>query len=128
MGEVNKFHEDQETLTIAIKKKEADIENANGNLQELRNQTEIKQQDIRKLKEQFIHKTALKGELNRQNIRLEKDFEVMGKEYNAAIGSTSSYEKQSEKLGTQLRKSEQQYETQLKNNKMVERNQEQLKR
>ena len=72
IGEVNKFHEDQEKLSIGIKEEEAKIENANEELQKLRNETEIKQQDIRKLKEEFIHKTALKGELNRVNIRLEK--------------------------------------------------------
>ena len=71
----------------------------------MRNKTEIKHQDIRRLKDEFIHKTTVKGELNRKNIRLEKEFETMGKEYNAAIGATSSYEKQIEKLGTELRKS-----------------------
>lgn len=69
---MNKFHEDQEKLSIGIKEEEAKIENANEELQKLRNETEIKQQDIRKLKEEFIHKTTLKGELNRVNIRLEK--------------------------------------------------------
>ena len=60
-------------MAQGIKEEETKIEAANAELQELRNQTEIKQQDIRKLKEEFIHKTALKGELNRQNIKIEKD-------------------------------------------------------
>ena len=47
----------------------------------------------------------------------------MSKEYNAAVAATSAYEKQTQKLGTELRKCEEQYEAQLKNNKMVERNQ-----
>ena len=49
---MNKFHEDQEKLSIGIKEEEAKIENANEELQKLRNETEIKQQDIRKLKEE----------------------------------------------------------------------------
>jgi len=44
---------------------------------------------------------------------------MLSKEYNAAVGATSSYDKQLEKFGTELRKSEEQYETMLKNNKMV---------
>ena len=51
LGEVTKFHDEQEKLNTAIKEKEIEIENANAELQELRNLTEIKQQDIRKLKE-----------------------------------------------------------------------------
>jgi chromosome segregation ATPase len=38
MGEVNKFHEDQDKLNHAIKEKETEIETANADLQELRNQ------------------------------------------------------------------------------------------
>ena len=53
---------------------------------------------------------------------------MTSKEYNAAIAATASYEKQIEKLGTEMRKSEEQLENVLKNNKMVERSQEQLKR
>jgi hypothetical protein len=42
----------------------------------------------------------LKGELNRQNIKIEKEIEMLNKEYNAALSSTTSYEKVIEKLGT----------------------------
>lgn len=65
MAEVNGYQEDQAKLQVEIKRKDGLIEALTNDLQNIKNQTSIKGQEIRKLKEDFLHSTALKGEYNR---------------------------------------------------------------
>lgn len=65
VSEVNKFQDEQIKLQTAIKQKQAELEAAVTQLQDLKTQTSSKQGEIRKLKEDYIHETTVKGQLNR---------------------------------------------------------------
>jgi len=62
---VGKLNDEQARLQAAIKEKDAESELATAELQELKNQTSYRQSEIRKFKEDYIHETTVKGELNR---------------------------------------------------------------